>query len=78
MCMEKKCIMWCLLCMDCLVRPLVLCPGVERKFQPQRYLELNMMFIRLTGGKNEKNNHRGDGMLTYVSHVNQQVWTTRN
>ena len=29
-------------------------------------------------GKNEKNNHRGDGMLTYVTHVNQQVWTTRN
>ena len=20
----------------------------------------------------------GDGMLTYVTHVNQQVWTTRN
>ena len=34
--------------------------------------------IYYTRGKNEKNNHGGDGMLTYVTHVNQQVWTTRN
>ena len=28
--------------------------------------------------KMKKNNHRGDGMFTYVTHVNQQVWTTWN